>query len=421
MCSNNLDLGQGNMHIQKKEVTLLIADDSQEMRETLKTLLTFNETIKVIGEACNGEEAVEKVADLHPDLVLMDINMPGMDGLKATEAIAIKSPHSGVIIISVQEEVEYMRRAMSAGAREYLVKPFDSDELFRTINNVIEKEMIRRNSISESPVSGSLELGQIISLYSPKGGVGKSVLAVNIASEIKKMIDARILLIDLNLEFGDLALLLNLNATTTIVNVAQTGIQSIDHEYLKSNIMTAANGLDILPAPLKPEYADIVTPGVIQKVLELTKEEWDYVIVDTASSFRGEVLAALDMSSLILMVFGGDFLSLKNTSLALGVMTSLNYPMDQVRMVMNRAFAQASTKILDIEKGLKKRIDYQIPGDIELVLNSINRGQPLVETNPSSDLAKSIKLICEDILQVKDEDSEKKKSGLFSLFAKKTG
>ncbi|MFH1514976.1 MAG: response regulator, partial [bacterium] len=249
------------MHTTKKEVTLLIADDSQEMRETLKTLLTFNETIKVVGEASNGEEAVEKVAEIQPDLVLMDINMPVMDGLKATEAIAIKSPHTGVIIISVQEEVEYMRRAMSAGAREYLVKPFDSDELFRTINNVIEKEMIRRNSSHESSSGfGSGGSGKIISLFSPKGGVGKSVLAVNLATEIRKMINARVLLLDLNLEFGDLALLLNLNATTTIVNVAQTGIQSIDMEYLKSNIMTTSNGIDILPAPLKPEYAEIITP-----------------------------------------------------------------------------------------------------------------------------------------------------------------
>ncbi|MBU1022948.1 response regulator [bacterium] len=410
------------MHTTKKEVTLLIADDSQEMRETLKTLLTFNETIKVVGEASNGEEAVEKVAEIQPDLVLMDINMPVMDGLKATEAIAIKSPHTGVIIISVQEEVEYMRRAMSAGAREYLVKPFDSDELFRTINNVIEKEMIRRNSSHESSSGfGSGGSGKIISLFSPKGGVGKSVLAVNLATEIRKMINARVLLLDLNLEFGDLALLLNLNATTTIVNVAQTGIQSIDMEYLKSNIMTTSNGIDILPAPLKPEYAEIITPGVIQRVIELVKNEWDYIIIDTACSFKSEVLSALDLSNLILMVFGGDFLSLKNSSLALSVMSSLNYPMEQVKLVLNRAFTQPSTKILDIEKGLKKRIDYQLPADLELVLNSINRGQPFVDTNPSSDLAKSIRAICEDLLQVKGDVDSKKKAGLFSLFAKKTG
>lgn len=405
----------------KHEVTLLIADDSQEMRETLKTLLTFNETIKVVGEASDGEEAVEKVAELQPDLVLMDINMPRMDGLKATEAIAIKSPRTGVIIISVQEELEYMRRAMSAGAREYLVKPFDSDELFRTINNVVEKEMIRRNSATIMPANEDSESGQIISLFSPKGGVGKSILAVNLASEIRKLKEKKVLVIDLNLEFGDIALLMNMNATTTIVNVAQTGIQSIDIEYLKNNIIHAHNGVDILAAPLKPEYAEIVTPGVIQRVLEIARDEWDYVIIDTVSSFKSEVLAALDMSDLILMIFGGDFLSLKNTSLALSVMASLNYPMERVKTVLNKAYTQQSTKILDIERGLKKRIDFQIPSDSELVLNSINRGQPLVDTNPSSDLAKAIKVICEGIMHLDSEGSSRKKAGLFHLFSKKTG
>jgi pilus assembly protein CpaE len=409
------------MQTLKHEVTLLIADDSQEMRETLKTLLTFNETIKVVGEASDGEEAVEKVAQLQPDLVLMDINMPRMDGLKATEAIAIKSPRTGVIIISVQEELEYMRRAMSAGAREYLVKPFDSDELFRTINNVIEKEMIRRNSATIMPAHNESDSGQIISLFSPKGGVGKSILAVNLASEIKKLKEGKVLVIDLNLEFGDISLLLNMNASTTIVNVAQTGIQSIDIEYLKSNIIHAHNGVDILAAPLKPEYAEIVTPGVIQRVLELAREEWDFIIIDTVSSFKSEVLAALDMSDLILLIFGGDFLSLKNTSLALSVMASLNYPMERVKTVLNRAYTQPSTKILDIERGLKKRIDFQLPCDFELVLNSINRGQPLVDTNPSSELAKAIKVISEGIMHLESDGSSRKKSGLFNLFSKKTG
>ncbi|MFH1676847.1 MAG: response regulator transcription factor, partial [bacterium] len=125
-----------------EEITLLIADDSEEMRETLKTLLTFNEKIKVIGEASDGKEALDLVTKLQPNLVLMDINMGQMgvsDGLWATQEITTKCPRTGIIIISVQDESDYMRRAMSAGARDYLVKPFDSDELFKTIEAVAVK------------------------------------------------------------------------------------------------------------------------------------------------------------------------------------------------------------------------------------------------------------------------------------------
>ena len=405
------------------EVTLVIVDDSEEMRETLKTLLTFNETVKVIGEASNGEEAVQVVGELQPDLVLMDINMPGMDGLKATEAIAIKSPRTGVIIISVQEEMEYMRRAMSAGAREYLVKPFDSDELFRTINNVVEKERFRwATSTPGAGGGGEAEFGKIITVFSPRGGIGKSVLATNLATQLKKETGARVLCVDLSIEFGDVALLLNTHIAATITNLAQTGVQAIDLEYLKSNIHTAPNGVDVLAAPTKPEYAEIITPGVISKILELAREEWDYIVCDTRPTFGGDSLAALDLSDHILMLIGGDFLSLKSASLTLQVFLSLNYNMDLVKVVLNRHACLPNTKVIDLEKGLKKRIDFELPDEQELVLNAINRGTPLVETNPSSDLTKAVQMIARSCLPEEEaEESEEggKKKGLLNMFARR--
>ncbi|MCG3153202.1 MAG: Chemotaxis response regulator protein-glutamate methylesterase [bacterium] len=404
------------------EVTLVIVDDSQEMRETLKTLLTFNETVRVVGEASNGEEAVDRVAELKPDLVLMDINMPGMDGLKATEAIAIKSPRTGVIIISVQEEMEYMRRAMSAGAREYLVKPFDSDELFRTINNVVEKERFRWGNVGTGTGgNGEPERGKIVTVFSPRGGIGKSLLATNVASELKRETRQKVLCVDLSVEFGDVALLLNCHVASTLTNLAQTGVQAIDLEYLKSNIHTSPNGVDVLAAPTKPEYAEMVTSGVISKVLELAREEWDWIVVDTRPTFAGEILAALDLSDEILMLIGGDFLSLKSASLSLQVFLSLNYNMDAVKVILNRANCLPNTKVLDLEKGLKKRIDFELPLDQDLVLNSINRGVPFMDTNPTSDLAKAVRSVVQGLLpqEAVAGQAEKKSGGLLNMFARR--
>jgi len=400
------------------EITLMIVDDSPEMVETLKTLLTFNEMIKVVGEAGSGEEAIEKVLNLKPDLVLMDINMPGMDGLKATEEINMKSPRTGVIIISVQDEVDYMRRAMAAGARDYLVKPFDSDELFRTIQSVIEKEKLKWDSMPAAKdvvVSKSSGKCKVISVFSTKGGVGKSTIAANLAVEIRKQANCNVLLLDLDLQFGDLALLLNVSPRTTIANVAQVAPPQIEQDFLAENIVDSSYGVHVLAAPIKPEYAEVVTGPVVERVLELAREMYDYIIIDTCPSFQSEILTALDASDEIVLVVAPDFLTLKNVTLGLSVMSSLNYPMDQVRLVLNRALSVSSIKLVDVERGLQRKVDIEIPSDGEIVVSSINRGTPFVVTHPTSSVAKAIALLAQRVMKGgggKDEKAKPHEKGI---------
>ena len=106
-----------------------IADDIANTREDIKRLLYFEEDINVVGEAADGQETITLAAEIKPDVILMDINMPRLDGIAATEQISVEVPESAIIIVSIQKEQDYLRRAMAAGARDYLVKPFDVDEL----------------------------------------------------------------------------------------------------------------------------------------------------------------------------------------------------------------------------------------------------------------------------------------------------
>lgn len=409
------------------EITLLIVDDSPEMVETLKTLLTFNEMIKVVGEAGSGEEAIDKVIDLKPDLVLMDINMPGMDGLKATEEINIKSPRTGVIIISVQDEVDYMRRAMAAGARDYLVKPFDSDELFRTIQSVVEKEKLKWEAMpSGREIVATREPGQgrVFTIFSTKGGVGKSTIAANLAVEIRKQTGGRVLLVDLDLQFGDIALLLNVSPKSTIANVAQVAPSQIEADFLMDNIVESSYGVSILAAPIKPEYAEVVTGQVVERVLELARTLFDYVVIDTNPSFQTEVLSALDASDEIILIVAPDFLALKNVTLGLSVMASLNYQPEQVTLVLNRSQSVSSIKLADVERGLQRKIDVEVPSDGEVVVSSINRGSPFVITHASSAVAKAIAHLAELLTKGcsgdgHGETGEKGKGILKKVFGKK--
>ena len=104
------------------KIRVLIVDDVSETRENVRKLLQFESDVDVVGVARTGREAIQLSQDLNPDVVLMDINMPDMDGIAATEAIRSKQPVVQVVILSVQGDQNYMRRAMLAGARDFLTR-----------------------------------------------------------------------------------------------------------------------------------------------------------------------------------------------------------------------------------------------------------------------------------------------------------
>lgn len=112
-------------------IQTLIVDDSPHSRAGLRALLTTSAEVAVIGEACNGGEAVEQVEQCHPDVVLMDVRMPGMDGLAATRQIKKKWPQIRVVLLSMYDT--YRQEANIAGAEAFLIKGCSLDELLRAL------------------------------------------------------------------------------------------------------------------------------------------------------------------------------------------------------------------------------------------------------------------------------------------------
>jgi pilus assembly protein CpaE len=204
------------------QIRVLIVDDIPETRDHLSKLLGFESDIDVVGSAASGSEALEIATQLLPDVVLMDINMPDMDGITATEQLSSRVPTAAVVMMSVQGEADYLRRSMLAGAREFLVKPFSSDELTASIRQVYAREKEKLSRISLTPMmagavasaaaaeSDSGE-GLVVAVFSPKGGVGRTTLAVNMAVAASTELNQRVVVMDGSFQFGDVGVLLNLN------------------------------------------------------------------------------------------------------------------------------------------------------------------------------------------------------------------
>lgn len=382
-----------------KKIRLLIVDDIAETRENIQRLLQLEDDLEVVGEAANGDEALVLARQLRPDVVLMDINMPLMDGITATEKLTMELPQIGIIIMSVQGEQEYLRKAMMAGAREYLMKPPTGDELVATIRRVYEVECKRRLTMglpTSNQEPAAHEPGRVITVYSTKGGVGKSILAANLAVALKTIGNSRVAMVDLDLQFGDVAMLLDLLPKRTIADLVSEP-EHFDGDMVENYMMEHDSGIRVLPAPLRPEYAEIITGRHVEAIINILKEHYDYIVIDTCQSFQDTILAALDASDLILMVTTLDVPTIKNIKLGLDVMSSLQYGTDRVKLVLNRSTAEMGVTVQDLSGSIRYSIISQLPSDGKVVVGSANRGIPFVQSDPKAPISQAIQGLAQQI------------------------
>lgn len=362
------------------KVRILIADDNEDTRLNIRRMLSFDESLLVVGEAHDGVEAVEKCKELQPDIVLMDINMPKLDGLAATEKITLSLPGCSVVMISVQGEQEYLRKAMMSGARSYLIKPFNNDELINTIKSVYQMEYKKQNQLEEKEESDPCE---VVTVFGTKGGIGKTTIAVNLAVLLAKK-KKKVALLDLDLQFGDVSIFLNLYPRRTISELVQEG-ESLDLELVESNMTEHTSGIKVLAAPGRPEYAELITPKHVEEIIKLLKIEYDFIIIDTPPLFNEINLTALDLSSQILLILGMDLATIKNIKLSLELLTSLNHR-EKLKLILNRASDDMGITTADAEATLGFSVMAQIPSEGRIVVPALNEGIPFVLSNP---LAKS--------------------------------
>jgi len=392
-----------------EKIRVVVVDDSEGTRSSIKELLSYEKRIEVIGEAENGEEAVFITKEARPDIVLMDINMPIMDGIRATEEITLAVPESSVVIMSVQGENEYIRKAMSAGAREYLIKPFSNDDLLRTVFKTYEIELKRRERSSVSRVKEDIK-SRIITVFSTKGGVGKTTIASNLAVSLSRTTKKRIALVDLDLQFGDIAIMLNVSVKNTISDLIKE-INQLDEELMDDYMVAHFSGVRVLPAPIKPEYAEYITSSHVERIIDTLKESYHYIVIDTSASFHETVLASLDMSDKILLVSTLDLPTIKNVKSGFDIMESLHYPAEKINIVLNRASEQFGIKYRDFENTIKHPIWSYVPEDSPTVITSANKGFPFVMTRTETKVAKAIINMSNAI--IKEQNSLNGENGVF--------
>ncbi len=392
-----------------EKIRVMIVDDVSETRENVRKLLQFESDVEVVGVARTGKEAIQISQDLQPDVVLMDINMPDMDGISATEAIRAKQPAVQVVILSVQGDQNYMRRAMLAGARDFLTKPPMGDELISAIRRAGAMAQSERSKSAQiaaavAPISGNVgsmmgygaPKGKIVTIYSPKGGTGCTTLAVNLALTLNNE-DTRVALVDGNLQFGDVAVFINEQGKNTIIDLAPRA-DELDPEIVEEVMLKhPTSGLHVLAAPSRPEYAEKVSSAQFAKVLEYLRQMYAYVIVDTAALLTDVTLSAIDVSDLIVLVTTQDIPSIKNCRLFLDLLQTLGIERDRILFVMNRYDKRINITPDRVTENLKQEIVSVIPFDEQTATKAVNRGIPFVLDSKNQPAARGVFSLAESV------------------------
>ncbi len=395
-----------------KRIRLLIVDDMPDMAQNVQKLLHFERDIQVVGVATSGRDAIAKSESLRPDVVLMDINLRDMDGLKATEIIT-RQTQTCVVIMSVQSEPEYLARAMMVGARGYLIKPFTSDDLVNTVRTAaaaaaaaaVNTSRTAPNGLNNAQASsfggggGAQALRKIVAVYSPKGGVGRSVLAANLAVALKRQTDQRVVLVDANLQSGDTHVLLNINTPNSIDDLREAG--SLDQEIINNAVLPhEGSGIGLLRAPIALESAEMFTSDAMKAILVELREHFDYLIVDTDTTFSEATLTVLEMADVILLVTTLEVTTINRVSQFFEVMERLGYARDKVRLVCNRVDALYGIQPKHVETRLRQHFLSQIPDDARLVVTSVNRGIPFVLSHKTAPIAKALQMLAQRVVAI---------------------
>lgn len=390
------------------ENNLLVVDQDDDFLAKAKELFDGR-----LPTARSVEAANQVVATSDVRMVLLGPSYS--EGAAMDEVRTLHNEDPSLIVMLVAEEVtsDLLRQAMRSGVSDVIETPLDEQKVEEAIERFAHDVLKRPKSAAAgasapaAPEAG--EKGRIITIWSAKGGSGTTVVSTNVALLLNRIPDKKVVLVDADLQFGDVCLVLQLEPKFTMVNAAHE-LHHLDGELLESLLTEHPSGLKVLAAPLEPAFADDITTAGLMHMIEILQDNYDYIIVDTASMLDELILSLVEKSDQVLMVVDMDLPSVKNAKLALDTLRLLKFSTGAVSLVMNRSNSRSKLDNKEIEAALKISIDAAVPSDA-LVAASVNEGRPVVESEPKSKVAKGLEGVAALVADNIPDSSGK--SGLF--------
>lgn len=346
--------------------------------DSLRAALAANAEVDVVGASVQVAGASTPLAGGHLDCVLHATR----ESVFPANDIAVIREHTRapiILVASGAEAATMLEGAIEMDVADVLLLP-------QLVHNVVFA--IRKASHARRQLQTAAHRGTVVTVFSPKGGTGKTVVATSLAALLAKQEGKRTLLLDLDLQFGDAAIMLGLEPAKTVYDLV-VAPGELDSEKLAGYVTRHACGLDVLAAPLRPEDAELVVESKVTALLDVARSSYDAIVVDTSPFFHGAVLATLDRTDQLLVLCGLDVPTLKNVRLSLQTLDQLSFPTTRITYVLNRASANVGLKTREVEEGLRVQVAHELPLDRTVQL-CVNRGESIVLTQPRSEFARAM-------------------------------
>jgi len=369
------------------QFSIVIIDQDKLFRDTIiTTLKPYSQSIISLGSVDNSAEGVSAIEKNAANVVFLGVDNI-QKGVNDVQFITHLCPRVSVIACSSEKSSEWILALMRAGAVEYLLRPISQEELKQSLQKV--GRYLFHAPAEEEPK------GKLIAVYNPIGGMGTTTVAVNLAAALAT-VGTKVALVDMNLDAGDVNTFLNVDPTYTLGSVT-ANIERLDSNFLMSVMTRHSSGPFVLTEPREVDEAMSITPEQVHRIIKFLKGIFDYVVVDCVGQLAGCNMAIFSNCHRILFTTTLNLQSLKNTKRYLTAMEQKGIGSERVRLVINRYLPKSDIQIKDAEKVLSKTVYKTIPNEYENVVDSINKGMPVVTLLPRSLVSRAIIGLAEQV------------------------
>jgi pilus assembly protein CpaE len=407
----------------QERIRVLIVESTPQVTKQLRKLLNLMDNVEILKDVRTGQEAIHEIRESKPEVAIVDINLADVNGLNLTEMIRRDLPMTQVVVVSEDKYYDTVLRAMRNGASDFVTHDATLDELSLAINRAGEIALQDKMKVHtfeykdfegpKPPIESGPQNGKIITVFSPKGGTGVTTIAVNLAIALQEN-DKTVAIVDSSMQFGDVAILLNEMGKYSVLDLMPR-IYELDTKVIEDvMLLHKSSGLRVLKAPVRPELAEQVTGSNLTKVLEMMREMFSYIVVNTSSFISDPVLAALDAGDVVVLVCNQEVVAIKSARAFLDLWDGFGLSKDRVVVAINRYSKQDVITKEKMSESLKQPVAITIPFDEETLLPASNLGIPFMLNKRGLPVTESIDKLASLVVKRLDEVELE---GRFRLFA----